>query len=42
MKPDVLFGFNDYVANLCDSLLIMAGVDFFTAEGEDMSLSAEQ
>ncbi len=32
LKPDALFGFNAYVANLRDALLIEAGVDLVPAE----------
>lgn len=32
LKPDAPFGLNAYVANLCDALLIEAGVDLVPAE----------
>jgi hypothetical protein len=32
LKPDAPFGFNAYIANLCDALLIEAGLDLVPAE----------
>lgn len=37
VKSDVLWGFNDYIANLCDTLLIMAGVDLIPVENPELS-----